>query len=259
MMSPFSTGLQELLCEGSFVDVRISCSDHSPSDGLGSHKVVLAGASPALLGTCLETGEEEDMACILLPDFPSSLVASVLSILYYGEVWISHLSHQIDTVNSLFEALGLDMCIVRTGDDLRLVQRSRLYDDESLHRVIKKEPRLGSKDRVPSNLVTIKKEQSAVTVTKRSFIPTVQTASVQPSSLLKCPYFSCEFHSETIPEMQTHIYVCKQNQQPYSGNLPLHRTTTFTEVPNLLDYRTNNPTQVIYTTQNTEPQPYSGT
>ena len=29
---------QGLLCEGSFVDVRICCSDHSASDGLGAHR-----------------------------------------------------------------------------------------------------------------------------------------------------------------------------------------------------------------------------
>ena len=43
-----TTGLQDLLCEGRFVDVRICCSDHSPSDGLGAHRAMLAAASPGL-------------------------------------------------------------------------------------------------------------------------------------------------------------------------------------------------------------------
>jgi len=52
-VSGVATGLQSLLCQGSFVDVRICCSDHSPSDGLGAHRAVLAAASPSLLGPSL--------------------------------------------------------------------------------------------------------------------------------------------------------------------------------------------------------------
>ena len=35
---------QGLLCEGSFVDVRICCSDHSASDGLGAHRCTSLGS-----------------------------------------------------------------------------------------------------------------------------------------------------------------------------------------------------------------------
>jgi len=214
-MYPFAVGLQELLSEGNFVDVRLSCSDHSPSDGLGSHKLVLAGASPDLLKLCLDTGEEEDMVCILLPDFPSSLVASVLSILYYGEVWLSQLSHQIETVNSLFNALGLDLRIVRLQDEMKLVKRTEVCHKRSGGVVaVKKEP-AGPPSQA---IVNIKKEKGGggssegSSGIRRSFIPTVQTATVQTSSLLKCPNFSCEFHAESIPEMQNHIYQCKLKQ-----------------------------------------------
>ena len=218
MPPPFASGLQELLGEGSFVDVRISCSDHSPSDGLGSHKVVLAGASPNLLGTCLDTGEEEDMVCILLPDFSSSLVASVLSILYYGEVWLSNLSH-IETVNSLFKALGLDMIILSTREEIKLVKLSLILakEDRSLTKRIKMEPCLEVVSETSTNIINIKKEELNGSVVKRGGFPSVQTATLQSSSLLKCPYLSCEFHAETIPEMQTHIYECKQNQQKFTG------------------------------------------
>ena len=36
-----STSRQGLLCEGSFVDVRICCADHSASDGLGAHRLIM--------------------------------------------------------------------------------------------------------------------------------------------------------------------------------------------------------------------------
>ena len=65
-----TTGLQDLLCEGRFVDVRICCSDHSPSDGLGAHRAMLAAASPGLLGPSLQGEEsEEEMVCLQLPDY----------------------------------------------------------------------------------------------------------------------------------------------------------------------------------------------
>ena len=36
-----SASRQGLLCEGSFVDVRICCADHSASDGLGAHRLTM--------------------------------------------------------------------------------------------------------------------------------------------------------------------------------------------------------------------------
>jgi hypothetical protein len=54
---------------------------------------MLAAARPLLM-SCLDTGEEEDMVCLLLPDFSAAEVASVLSILYYGEIWAIQISHQ---------------------------------------------------------------------------------------------------------------------------------------------------------------------
>jgi hypothetical protein len=58
---------------------------------------MLAAASPLLLSCLLEAGqEEEDMVCLLLPDFSAAEVASVLSILYYGEIWTtSQIVHQV--------------------------------------------------------------------------------------------------------------------------------------------------------------------
>ena len=86
-MSPPSTsdwaglapGLQELLSEGNFVDVRICCSDHSPSDGLGAHRAMLAAASQLLRKTLPQDLTDDEMTCIHLPNYSSTSVASVLS------------------------------------------------------------------------------------------------------------------------------------------------------------------------------------
>ena len=90
-----ASGLQGLLCEGSFVDVRICCSDHSPSDGLGAHRVMLAAASPLLAPNLQSDEVEDEMICLHIPDYSSSCVASVLSILYYGETWITESCAQV--------------------------------------------------------------------------------------------------------------------------------------------------------------------
>ena len=99
-----ATGLQGLLVEGRFVDVRICCSDHGPSDGLGAHRAMLAAASPRLLGPNLQSqDQDEEMVCLNLPEYSSSCVASVLSILYYGETWIHapHTQHQLEVLQLL--------------------------------------------------------------------------------------------------------------------------------------------------------------
>ena len=44
---------------------------------------------PWLVRASQETpGDEETMVCLHLPDYTSQVVASVLSILYYGETWL---------------------------------------------------------------------------------------------------------------------------------------------------------------------------
>ena len=85
-----TTGLQDLLCEGRFVDVRICCSDHSPSDGLGAHRAMLAAASPGLLGPSLQGEEsEEEMVCLQLPDYTRYEVNNIhLSRLGESEVYL---------------------------------------------------------------------------------------------------------------------------------------------------------------------------
>ena len=51
--------------------------------------MVLSAASPAFLKPALvcDLGDSEELACVHLPDFASSEVGPVLSLLYYGEIW----------------------------------------------------------------------------------------------------------------------------------------------------------------------------
>jgi len=199
-----ASGLQELLCEGSFVDVRICCSDHSPSDGLGAHRAVLAAASPFLLAPNLQSDEVEDeMICLHLPDYSSSCVASVLSILYYGETWLQN-GDQVSAINSLLLQLGINLEVYGEGYRIFLRKRgvlaAKLDNNQHLKgKLIKKEPLEYS---MPVSPAKIKKEKSE----KRTVFPLVQTAS-----LLKCPNQNCNFCSLSIPEIQSHIAECSSS------------------------------------------------
>lgn len=199
-----ASGLQELLCEGSFVDVRICCSDHSPSDGLGAHRAMLAAASPRLLAPNLKSDEVEDeMICLHLPDYSSSCVASVLSILYYGETWLQ-CGDQVTAINSLLMQLGINLEVF--GEGYRIYLRTRKAPAAKLDsnnpvkgKTIKKEPVEYS---LPVSPAKIKREKFE----KRTIFPLVQTAS-----LLKCPSQNCNFCSLSIPEIQSHIAECNSS------------------------------------------------
>eukprot|EP00092_Neocalanus_flemingeri_P017907 GFUD01019373.1.p1 GENE.GFUD01019373.1~~GFUD01019373.1.p1 ORF type:complete len:658 (-),score=96.97 GFUD01019373.1:433-2406(-) len=207
-----ASGLQELLCEGSFVDVRICCSDHSPSDGLGAHRAMLAAASPLLLAPNLQSDEVEDeMICLHLPDYSSSCVASVLSILYYGETWLQ-CGDQVSAINSLLLQLGINLEVF--GEGYRMYLRKKglpVAVIDKNHPVkgktIKKEP---LDYNMPVSPAKIKKEKFE----KRSIFPLVQTAS-----LLKCPSQNCNFCSLSIPEIQSHIAECSSSLSPSSQSL----------------------------------------
>jgi len=108
----FSTSSLSLVSGGS-VDVSIRCLDHEHSrDGLGAHKVVLAAASPDLLRPILKelegVGNESgsDMVCIHLPDYTSQQVSQLMSLLYYGEVWLT-----MDNFSTSFSSMLSDLKI----------------------------------------------------------------------------------------------------------------------------------------------------
>lgn len=84
--------IQTLLAEGTSVDVRVRCKDHQPSDGLGAHKLVLAAASPTFLKEAIldVAASDEELLCLHLPDYTSLEIGPVMSLLYYGEIWLSN-------------------------------------------------------------------------------------------------------------------------------------------------------------------------
>ena len=222
-----TTGLQDLLCEGRFVDVRICCSDHSPSDGLGAHRAMLAAASPGLLGPSLQGEEsEEEMVCLQLPDYTSSCVASVLSILYYGETWLESGDQEVATINSLLSHLGVHLEVCSEGCRMFVRQRSPTPAPPPppppspppaavvRKQKIKAEPQDSQESICPAR---IKKER----MEERERGASSVFPLVQSSSLLKCPNISCNFCALTVPEIEAHIQECSlasgQSQDTYSA------------------------------------------
>ena len=199
-----AAGLQDLLCEGRFVDVRICCSDHGPSDGLGAHRAMLAAASPGLLAPNLHDDDHEDeMVCVHLPDYTSTCVASVLSILYYGETWVHspHQQNQVSTINSLLLNLGVSLEVARDGD--RIFLRKKHLENISSPNVVRR----SKVKKEPSEMISavrIKKEKFERSVSNtRPVFPTVESGS-----LFKCPHDQCSYCSLNIAEVQTHVDQC---------------------------------------------------
>ena len=89
-------GIQALIADHASVDVRVRCKDHQPSDGLGAHRLILAAASPNYLkNLMLNAASEDDLICLHLPDYTSNEIGPIMSLLYYGETWISESYAQI--------------------------------------------------------------------------------------------------------------------------------------------------------------------
>ena len=88
--------IQALIADHASVDVRVRCKDHQPSDGLGAHRLILAAASPNYLKhLMLSVANEDDLICLHLPDYTSGEIGPIMSLLYYGETWISESYAQI--------------------------------------------------------------------------------------------------------------------------------------------------------------------
>ena len=82
--------VQSLIADSSTVDVRVRCKDHQPSDGLGAHRLILAAASPDFLKELLlNANVEDELICLHLPDYQSWEMGPIMSLIYYGEVWIT--------------------------------------------------------------------------------------------------------------------------------------------------------------------------
>merc|ERR1719334_1893848 len=81
---------------------------------------MLAAASPLLLAPNLQSDEVDDeMVCLHLPDYSSTCVASVLSILYYGETWLQS-GDQVSAINSLLMQLGINLEVYGEGSRIYL-------------------------------------------------------------------------------------------------------------------------------------------
>ena len=79
-----------------YLFIYLRCKDHQPSDGLGAHRLILAAASSRLKEILLEVSSAEDeLICLHLPDYTSVEVGPVMSLLYYGETWITESCAQV--------------------------------------------------------------------------------------------------------------------------------------------------------------------
>ena len=221
-----TTGLQDLLCEGRFVDVRICCSDHSPSDGLGAHRAMLAAASPGLLGPSLQGEEnEEEMVCLQLPDYTSSCVASVLSILYYGETWLESGDQEVTTINSLLSHLGVHLEVCSEGCRMFVRQRSPTPTPPPpppppavvRKQKIKAEPQESQEPICPARIKKERLEEREREKGSPGVFPLVQSGS-----LLKCPNACCNFCALTVPDIEAHINQCSltpgHSEDPHSNS-----------------------------------------
>jgi hypothetical protein len=132
--------IQSLIADGSSVDVRVRCKDHQPSDGLGAHKLILAAASPTYLkDILLNVTSEDELICLHLPDYTSSQVGPVMSLLYYGEIWLSE--SYVDICESILKDLKIAVQLEKTGPEFSLVPRESLKEKRIR---IKREPSLSS-------------------------------------------------------------------------------------------------------------------
>jgi hypothetical protein len=133
-------------------------------------------------------------------------------------------SGQVAAINSLCQALCLDLAIVGAGSQMAILSAAAARTARPPLRprpaAIKQEPiqdYLGHG--TAANSVSIKREQFEVAA-KSSYIPTVQTATVAAASWLKCPNADCKFLSGSIADMQHHMAGCRTataKQQVVSG------------------------------------------
>jgi hypothetical protein len=122
-------------------------------------------------------------------------------------------SGQVAAINSLCQALCLDLAIVGAGSQMAILSAAAARTARPPLRprpaAIKQEPiqdYLGQG--TAANGVSIKREQFEVAA-KSSYIPTVQTATVAAASWLKCPNADCKFLSGSIADMQHHMAGCR--------------------------------------------------
>ena len=175
------------------VDVRIRCKDHQPSDGLGAHKVLLAAASPDFLSLVL-VDPDDPMVCLHLPDYTSYEVGAILSLLYYGEVWLS--PETVDVHQRLLNDLQISV-------KLSYNPRSESYElrprDEPDHLLVKCEVPLKTEpdsDVLKDDLVSVASEV------------TDDSVSTNEKPVLHCNQSKhCKFMTSSLSQFQSHRLV----------------------------------------------------
>ena len=162
--------------------------------------------------------------CLHLPDYTSSCVASVLSLLYYGETWIHCTGHQdqLDTINSLLDNLGVSLEVIRDGTRLLLRKKT---SSKIKKQKIKKEPIdtiLAGPLISPAKIKKEKFEQQYGSGSSKNGITTSLFPLVQSGSLLKCPHQQCNFCALSESEIEGHIAKCPHGSQDTNANNESH-------------------------------------
>ncbi len=129
--------IQALLASGTSVDVRVRCKDHQPSDGLGAHKLVLASTSRFLKEALLASPLEDGLLCLHLPDYTSQEVGPVLSLLYYGEIWLTE--DYASVCQSILDDLQISVRLTKEPDFV-LVKRQDIQPKDIRRVRVKREP-----------------------------------------------------------------------------------------------------------------------
>lgn len=129
--------IQTLIEDRTSVDVRVRCKDHLPSDGLGAHKLILAAASPMFLKDILSAlaNAEDELLCIHLPDYTADEVGPVMSLLYYGEIWITESYAQVcqSILQDLKIAVELDFNdVIKKEVKIKVEPADEDADEESI-------------------------------------------------------------------------------------------------------------------------------
>ena len=191
--------IQTLIADRSAVDVRVRCKDHQPSDGLGAHRLILAAASPDFLKLLLldatSESEGDELICLHLPDYSSSEMGPIMSLIYYGEVWITE-SFALDCQKILQDlkiAVELDQ---PEQDKQRIKVKREPFEDEDRNDVkdekhhIKIEPTSDSDDNLNDSVLTTPENEVAESSTK---------------AFVSCD--KCSFKTTSLSSLQSHRLV----------------------------------------------------
>ena len=194
--------IQTLIADQAPVDVRVRCKDHQPSDGLGAHRLILAAASPNYLKEILLdiNNTEDELLCLHLPDYTSAQVGPVMSLLYYGETWITESHAQVcqDILQDLKVAVQVDLAQVKREPGLDQDAKKNLKIEQDLKANVKLEPPEYASDT---------NENESVTVTPGEMIETAELVQVA------CTEPGCCYKTSSLSSLQSHRLIHGRRKQ----------------------------------------------